>query len=157
MFTRKNSRRDDRRLLRAQILRHELDEDSDDEDMPPLFVTYDSEDDEPPVAPPPPAPEMPPVAPPPPAPEMPPSRVTRDWQDQYVNRLLISSYYTSVLRSPPRNEWKGRDGTAGVIKAAFPHVSLNNIKKIFVRLLAAKQQAVSMMAEGRDGDSKVHT
>ena len=118
MSTRKKSRRDNRRLLRAQILRHELDEDSDDEDIPPLIVNYDSEEDEPPVAP------------PPPAPEMPPSRVTRDWQDQYVNRLLISSYYTSVLRSPPRNEWKGRDGTAGVIKAAFPHVSLNNIKKI---------------------------
>ena len=120
MFTRKKSRRDNRRLLRAQILRYEPDDDSDDEDMPPLIahVNYDSEDDEPPVAP------------PPPAPEMPPSRVTRDWQDQYVNRLLISSYYTSVLRSPPRNEWKGRDGTAGVIKAAFPHVSLGLIKKI---------------------------
>ena len=118
MLTRNNSRRDNRRLVRSQILQYEPDDDSDDEDMPPLIARYDSEDDEPPVAP------------PPPAPEMPPSRVTRDWQDQYVNRLLISSYYTSVLRSPPRNEWKGRDGTAGVIKAAFPHMSLNNIKKI---------------------------
>ena len=98
MSTRKKSRRDKRRLVRAQaqIFQHEPDDDSDDEDMPPLIANpnYDREDYE--------EDHEPPVAPPPPAPEMPPSKVTRDWQDQYVNRLLISSYFTSVLRSPPR-------------------------------------------------------
>ena len=120
MSKRNNFQRDNRRLVHTQILQYEHDDDSDNEDMPPLIANpnYDPEDYEPPVAP------------PPPVPEMPPSKVTRDWQDQYVNRLLISSYYTSVLRSPPRNEWKGRGGTAGVIKAAFPHVSLGLIKKI---------------------------
>ena len=81
--------------------------------------------------------------------------VTCLWQDRYINRLLISSYFTHVLKSSPRSDWKGVGGTTSIIKDVFPHVSRFKINLIPRKTSHCKANGlVYMRAEGRNAVSR---
>lgn len=46
-----------------------------------------------------------------------------DWMAQHLNRLLVSAQYSRVYGSPPKSQWRGRDGTFAQISHVFPDVS----------------------------------
>ena len=52
------------------------------------------------------------------------------WITQQVDRLVIAAIFSRVLKSPPPEEWKGRDGTFAQIGRILPESSINTIKKI---------------------------
>ena len=47
-----------------------------------------------------------------------------------MDRHVIAAIFSRVLKSPPPEEWKGRDGTFAQIANILPDSSLNTIKKI---------------------------
>ena len=52
------------------------------------------------------------------------------WLDQHVNRMLVSRYYTEVLNSPPKREWKGSNGTISLIRTFLPSISYGKIMQV---------------------------
>ena len=47
-------------------------------------------------------------------------------------RLFIAQYYWSVLEAPPKEEWKGADGTIAIIldQLRIPHGSYNSVRQV---------------------------
>ena len=50
--------------------------------------------------------------------------------DQHVNRMLVSRYFTEVLNSPPKREWKGINGTISLIRTFLPSISYGKIMQV---------------------------
>ena len=57
------------------------------------------------------------------------AKVHMDWMAQYLNELLVSTQYSRVFGSPPKCEWRGRDGAPKLISRIFPEMSLTLIKQ----------------------------
>ena len=56
--------------------------------------------------------------------------VSPSWMTQHLNRLLVSAQYSRAYGSPPKWEWRGRDGTFAQISRVFPDVSRAMIKRV---------------------------
>ena len=54
------------------------------------------------------------------------------WLDQHVDRMLVSRYYTEVLKSPPKREWRGKHGTFSLIRVAIPSISYGKIMMVVI-------------------------
>ena len=57
-------------------------------------------------------------------------KLVHDWMAQHLNRLLVSAQYSRVYGSPPKSQWRGRDGTFAHISHVFPDVSRSMIKRV---------------------------
>ena len=57
-------------------------------------------------------------------------------------RMFIAQYYWSVLEAPPKEEWKGPDGTIAIIldQLHIPHGSYNSVKQVLRDVDAAAER-----------------
>ena len=78
------------------------------------------------------------------------------WSDQQKSRLMISRYYSVVLKSPPESQWDGHSGTVPEIAKIFPDVHPKRIKRILQNTLAAEKKN-HIQGRGKIDSTKVLT
>ena len=71
----------------------------------------------------------------------------RLWLDQQVERQVIAAIYKSVLKAPPPEEWKGRDGTFRNIHEILPDRSITTIKKVVPKVWDCIQRGEKYVGE----------
>ena len=78
----------------------------------------------------------------------------RLWLDQQVERQVIAAIYRSVLKAPPPEQWKGRDGTFSNIHKILPDRSINTIKKVVPKVWDCIQRGEKYVGERKERSFK---
>ena len=80
--------------------------------------------------------------------------VSPNWMTQHLNRLLVSAQYSRAYGSPPKWEWRGRDGTFAQISRVFPDASRSMIKSVVRETFDCERIGVTYKSLQKDREFK---